>query len=668
MNRITKNQTNKIIILLVIILLCNFIMPARTYALNGGLFFKPIAQFIARIADLVIQGFQTIFIGDGSIQFGPNQYLIRYSPGIIFSGMIPAFDTNFINPDPDYKVKTIAIVEEGVKEDYKYTLKDLKIEDDPYKLTKYDGLIYKLFETGILYDGEGKTLIETEPYYTQFGTVNEFFSFPDPYTMSLSSDDVIEFCEKFGISGYEDNWAILDNCILEINNATYNGMKYERIMATILKYYWEVPTENFGNYTVECNVYDLYYFDGSNMGAEGDLTLSNVQPVSYTLNENGNGVIESTAKQLREFITTWYNVLKVVALVGLMSVLVYVAIRIILSSTAKDKAKYKKMLIDWVAAICIIFVMHYLMSFIITATDSISKFFAESVVGPNDEDVLMTNIRSSIKDNTNNDFMDIFAEIVMYTTLVVYTVLFTVQYLKRTIYLAFLTMISPIVALTYPLDKIKDGKAQAFSMWLKEYIYSSLIQPVHLILYCLLVNSAIDFVQEVPIYAIIVIGFFLPAEKFVKQMFGLYKANTVGTMASAMGGAAIMNAINKLGSKGPKGGAKGGLTTVGNKGEKIRTANEGTGDPYEVLRNQGTGGDNGDAGNVGGGSNAPVRQANQAGNGQGGTNTNQGQQVPVASIERNHAPVGSQGTTGAGQESKNAGKRSIKDGAKTLWN
>ena len=33
--------------------------------------------------------------------------------------------------------------------------------------------------------------------------------------------------------------------------------------------------------------------------------------------------------------------------------------------------------------------------------------------------------------------------------------------------MAFLTLIAPIVAFTYPIDKMADGQAQGFDMWVK---------------------------------------------------------------------------------------------------------------------------------------------------------------------------------------------------------
>lgn len=50
----------------------------------------------------------------------------------------------------------------------------------------------------------------------------------------------------------------------------------------------------------------------------------------------------------------------------------------------------------------------------------------------------------------------------MYVALVIYTGIFTFLYYKRFLYTAFFTMIAPLVALTYPIDKIGDGKAPSF--------------------------------------------------------------------------------------------------------------------------------------------------------------------------------------------------------------
>ncbi len=326
---------------------------------------------------------------------------------------------------------------------------------------------------------------------------------------------------------------------------------------------------------------------------------------------------KSSAAELRDSIATWYKVMMEIALVGLLSVLVYISIRMILTSVAEDKAKYKKMLSDWVAAVCIIFLLHYLMSITFTCTQAINDIFNANIIGEDGEDILMTGVRNDIAHMREDNWRS-FANNVIYLVLVILTVMFTYQYLKRLIYIAFLTMIAPIVALTYPLDKVKDGKAQAYGMWLREFIFSVLIQPVHLVVYYIILGVSRDLIDKTsqaynPFYAIVAISFMLPAEKFIRKMFGFDKSEANNAIGSALGGAALMNAIKKLGSKGgPKGkkGAGGGETAGGEGTSKTRMANSGT-DPYGALR----GGNGASAGNAGG---------NSGGNAGSGTTTTGG--------------------------------------------
>jgi len=51
------------------------------------------------------------------------------------------------------------------------------------------------------------------------------------------------------------------------------------------------------------------------------------------------------------------------------------------------------------------------------------------------------------------------AYMIIYVALIAFTAVFAFRYIKRVIYIAFLTLIAPTVALTYPLDKIKDRKS-----------------------------------------------------------------------------------------------------------------------------------------------------------------------------------------------------------------
>ncbi len=320
--------------------------------------------------------------------------------------------------------------------------------------------------------------------------------------------------------------------------------------------------------------WENYYFTGGVKAYECD--LSTVSSLKETIE------LKSTALELKSTIASWYIALRTMALVGLLSVLVYVGIKIILSSSsAQDKAKYKNMLKDWIVALCILFMLHYMMSFMVTITyklkDMLNANVLENTTTGNDIDVLMTELRKEIGENYDNASSGNTAGYtIMYLAMVILTGVFTLQYLKRVVFVAFLTMIAPMIALTYPLDKIKDSKAQAFSYWMREYIFNCLIQPVHLLLYTVLICSAFDFAQKNVLYAVVALLFMVPAEKFIKEMFGMKSSSPSGTLGAAAGGAMVMSMLNKIRSKPPKD-----RNSEGASGEPkgVRTANSTANDP-----------------------------------------------------------------------------------------
>lgn len=267
------------------------------------------------------------------------------------------------------------------------------------------------------------------------------------------------------------------------------------------------------------------------------------------------------ALTLRGTIAGWYNALTIIAMVGLLSVLVYLGIRMLLTSIAADKAKYKQMLMDWVVAMCLLFTLHFIMSFALTMVETVTAMLASgenntsiTVYATNMDGFILSKYQVAFKTNLMNyvrfmvqagDLSVKLGFLGLYIMLVIYSVRFTWIYLKRVINMAFLTLIAPLVALTYPIDKVSDGKAQAFNMWLKEFSYNALIQPIHLLLYKILLGSAIDIAADNPLYAIAALGFIIAAEKMVKQMFGFSKASG-GTVASLAGAAGVTALAGKL--------------------------------------------------------------------------------------------------------------------------
>ena len=360
---------------------------------------------------------------------------------------------------------------------------------------------------------------------------------------------------------------------------------------TEIKVHTDIVDEN-GNRTGDGNVYSLndYKTDQELNEALAD----NEQIRDYFYVEDGEEIITSkqnTALDLQVLVSQWYSAIRNIAIVLAMSVLLYIGIRMMLSTVAQDKAKYKQMLMDWLISICLLFFMHYIMSFSISIVNELTKVLTisntdsgtgyvavleldddgklkEAVenLGMSDaiqDDKVMwpTNLMGQLRIQAQMSYGD--ASFIGYGlcffVLVLLTLFYIFTYLRRVLYMAFLTMISPLVALTYPIDKISDGQAQAFNKWLKEYIFNLLIQPLHLLIYTVLVTSAFDLAGKNPLYSIVAIGFMIPAEKLMRSFFGFEKASTPGSLAGAAVGAGLVNSgLQKLLHPGFMSGGKGG--------------------------------------------------------------------------------------------------------------
>lgn len=306
------------------------------------------------------------------------------------------------------------------------------------------------------------------------------------------------------------------------------------------------------------------------------------------------GEEKSIVEKLGNTVAKWYVALRNIAIVGLLSALLYIGIRIIISSSNAEKAKYKQFFVDWVVALCLIFFLHYIMAFTMTMSETVTDVLAGQgntdkkdsngrikqvnikLVGRDGETQFSDSALTSFNVYFSSNFTGV-ARIkadykgsalrmgysILYLALTVYTAYFSFVYIKRLLMLAFFTMIAPLVALTYPLDKIKDGKSQAFDYWFREYMFYALLQPLHMLLYTVFVSSALEIASNNLLYSIVVMAFIVPAEKIVKEMFGI-KGKTESAIGGFAGGAIASQAFNAL-KKGPPGQQK--------KGEKGNATN-----------------------------------------------------------------------------------------------
>ena len=394
-----------------------------------------------------------------------------------------------------------------------------------------------------------------------------------------------------------------------------------------------------------CQVGDtLYRLKRQEVGAAGVsvlYTLNKTQQVNFMEMEEP---INSTSYTLRSIIAKWYVALRIIAIVGMMTVLVYTGIKILISSTASDKAKYKQLLGDWLVGMVLLFTMHYIMVFSNMAVKRLTEVLssvnptintpvlmdsggkiesalsklgitttgdAETVAGDGNEVVykyeegdntfiewhtnLMGNIRmeaaidgridASEKKGEKTETDSYIGHTLMFMVMVMYMLIFIWTYLKRVIYMAFLTLIAPLVALTYPIDRANDGQAQGFNYWFKEYIFNLLLQPLHLLIYTILVSAAVELSSKNWIYTLVALGFIATSEKIVRQMFNFSKASTPGAFAGPAGMALTMTGMKWLFGHGPKDGKDKGGSGKGGGGDE-------NSDPTKKVTSRGASGIN----------------------------------------------------------------------------
>lgn len=562
---------------------------------------KPISQFLCFTADSILGSLQNMLVSGDSIKQTTIEdgverihYSVKYSPAIIFSNLVPAFDVNYIDTSKaktKLKTQDTTILlgissdkDECVEASIVTLMRELDYNISSDETDSFSDILLTVRK--YLNDEENWNINKCSDDIKIENDIYNLYYNPSAYTSrgswhfeKINSEDELnpegwvsnEYCEYDGDICNQDNIYESIKAYIQLTYGQVSDAYKEDSQAIKIKLQQVVDTLEYGEseqITIQNGNNDVIVHV-----ERGGTQVNDSDKYHIYLKSQVIGEYLSTTKVLQSTIATFYSVLRKIALIGLLSVLVYMGIKMVLTSTsAKDKAKYKAMLKDWLVALCILFTLHFIMSITVTVVEGISDIFQISMINEEDEDVMLTTIRNKIA--SAKTWSQVFVEVLLYSMVAVYTVIFTIQYLRRTIYIAFLTVISPLITLTYPLDKIKDNKSQAFDMWIKDYIFFMLLQVVHLLIYYIIVNAS--FEMESPenwIIAIATMAFLVPAEKIIKKMFGFDKnSKTLSALAVGATGGLVLNALNVIGGK--SGAKKDGSKEKSNESNsnKVRTA------------------------------------------------------------------------------------------------
>ena len=282
---------------------------------------------------------------------------------------------------------------------------------------------------------------------------------------------------------------------------------------------------------------------------------------------------------MRVTISGWFYVMRTIAASILLIILIYVGIRMAISTVAEEKAKYKKMLFDWVCSLALIFVLQYIAIFTIYTNNAIVNALRSMLTDTAVEDTLTSTIVDIATEAIAGVGIPSMAAVLVTVFIVFQTIAFLIAYINRMLKVGFLIMISPLISITYSIDKMGDGKAQALNKWLAEFIFTILIQPFHCLTYIAFVRTAFSLITSPDVglfsafsdiadlvkdqtynelvnavLAVLCLKFINDGEKVVRKIFGFQDDNSGTSLAAGMavGMLAVKN-IKKAGNTARKG-------------------------------------------------------------------------------------------------------------------
>ena len=213
-----------------------------------------------------------------------------------------------------------------------------------------------------------------------------------------------------------------------------------------------------------------------------------------------DGIYSDVISLVRTQIATWYMTIRNLSVMLLVVVLMYIAIRMLIgTSSPSETAKLKDMLIGWVRGIFLVFVLQYLIIAIIAMSN-----LAIKIIGDLASETLF-DVEKKIMQNIFGTYFfegsiikQIFYFLAM-VSIIWYQLKFCIVYAKRAMQVYVLIIISPLICVSYPIDRIADDRGQALRQWVTDFSTAVLMQPFQYMIYVLIFGSFDEIMIKVPL-------------------------------------------------------------------------------------------------------------------------------------------------------------------------
>lgn len=240
-------------------------------------------------------------------------------------------------------------------------------------------------------------------------------------------------------------------------------------------------------------------------------------------------------KVIKESVAVFYYITKTIAVFAGLIMLIYLGIRMALSTVASQMAKYKDMLKDWLVSMILIFLMPYIIGLVNLISGGMVQILA-NITPKTFEQNLVWQVLNLVDQTTGWSYV---AVVLMYLVMTFYQIKFFLMYLNRMMSMGFLIIISPLITITYSATKTPiagkgGGKSRMFDTWFKEYTVNAFIQPLHAAIYMVFMVSAAEIFTVAPLLAVIFFMTLSRAEKIVKNILGMRKMTSIHSMSAYM--------------------------------------------------------------------------------------------------------------------------------------
>ena len=247
-------------------------------------------------------------------------------------------------------------------------------------------------------------------------------------------------------------------------------------------------------------------------------------------NSSENGKYDNVSAAFKSGIASWVGIIRLMAL-ALSFIIFIVAIINIIYNMASNPGpiqiqKSKQLIQDLVVSIFIAVLIPFLLAGILYFNDFLMgvlnnfRYSLMSAGVKNFEFQIYANMFSPIE-GLKKGALNYVVTILSYIYLSFLHIKFIIVFLDRLMSVAIMVIISPLIAVTYALDKAGDNKSQILNSFIGEFVSLVALAPLYALIYLTFMVLLAGIATAQPILGLIILSYFQKVERLLKDFLGI---------------------------------------------------------------------------------------------------------------------------------------------------